>query len=138
MKICIDGDRTGNAMVPTLLKLLADIKIFSLPYGTEYPDVAYQMAKSISDGEYDRGILVCGTGLGMAMMANKVKGIYAGNPYTVESARHMAFSMNAQIITIGCKVTPAARAADMIRAWLETPFDVRPNAQRMRALEALG
>ncbi len=72
----------------------------------------------------------------MAMMANKVKGVFAGTPQTVSAAQHMARSNHAQVLTIGCNYTDLNTAKIMISAWLTTPFEPRPNAMRMRELEA--
>ena len=141
MKICIDSDSTGAAMKLYLRQHLGINDIFVTDLNSrpedQYPIIAFRLAKRILEGEFERGVLICGTGLGMAMMANKVPSIYAGTPQTVEHARHMAHSNHAQVLTIGCSITPLPKAVEMVMAWLGTPFGNRPNAQRMRELEAL-
>ena len=87
-----------------------------------YPDVAYHLAKKIQAGQYDRGILICGTGLGMAIAANKVKGVYAGSCNDVYCAERLQKSNNAQILTLGAQVTGPESAKIIVSAWLGSEF----------------
>ena len=140
MKICIDSDSTGEDFKVFLLArldkhLCTDLKSTD---NDQYPDIAHRMAKRIVAKEFERGILICGTGIGMAITANKVKGIYAGTPQTIDAAKHMARSNHANVLTIGCKSTSPFSAIALVNAWLETPFEPRINADRMRFLEEQG
>lgn len=88
----------------------------------DYPDIGAQVAERVGAGEFERGILVCGTGAGMAIVANKVRGVRAvcvSDPYTAERARA---SNNAQIITFGSQVVGAENAKKLVDIWLATEF----------------
>ena len=88
----------------------------------DYPDVGAGLAEVVSRGQYDRGVLVCGTGAGMAIVANKVPGVRAvcvQDPYTAERARA---SNDAQVITMGSQIIGPAVARKLIDIWLESEF----------------
>ena len=88
----------------------------------DYPDVGAALAEEVAAGKYDRGVLVCGTGAGMAIVANKVPGVRAvcvADPYTAERARA---SNNAQVITMGSQTTGPDVAKKLIDIWLESEF----------------
>jgi ribose 5-phosphate isomerase B len=88
----------------------------------DYPDVALAVAEAIGRGEHERGILICGTGIGMAIAANKVPGVYAAqvhDPYSAERARA---SNNAQIMTIGARIIAPELATSLVRTWLGAEF----------------
>lgn len=88
----------------------------------DYPDIGAQVAERVSAGEFERGILVCGTGAGMAIVANKVRGVRAvcvNDPYTAERARA---SNNAQIITFGSQVVGTETAKKLVDIWLASEF----------------
>lgn len=145
MKICIDCD---DAAV-NLKKVLYDhvkskgIDITDLNYsaGKEnpmYPEIGFNLAKKIQAGNYDRGISICGTGLGMAMIANKVEGVFAGTCHDVFSAERLRKSNDAQIITMGERVIGPELAKTVIDAWLNSEFaggGSTPKVVQMRELE---
>ena len=88
----------------------------------DYPDVGAALAEEVAAGKYDRGVLVCGTGAGMAIVANKVPGVRAvcvADPYTAERARA---SNNAQVITMGSQTTGPDVAKKLIDIWLQSEF----------------
>ncbi|MCG8526226.1 MAG: ribose 5-phosphate isomerase B [Opitutales bacterium] len=89
---------------------------------TYYPGVAYNLAKKISGGEADKGILICGTGLGMAITANKVKGVFAGTCHDVYSAERLRKSNNANVLTFGARVIGSELAKMVVDAFLESEF----------------
>lgn len=145
MKICIDCD---DAAV-NLKKVIFDhvkskgIEIVDLDYsaskeGAMYPEIGYNLAKKIQDKTYDRGISICGTGLGMAMIANKVEGIYAGVCHDVFSAERLCKSNDAQVITMGERVIGPELAKTIIDAWLISEFQgggSTAKVEQMRELE---
>jgi len=145
MKICIDCD---DAAV-NLKKVLYDhikskgIDITDLNYSKGkvnplYPEIGYNLAKEVQAGNYDRGISICGTGLGMAMIANKVEGVFAGTCHDVFSAERLRKSNDAQIITMGERVIGPELAKTVIDAWLESEFaggGSAPKVAQMRELE---
>lgn len=92
------------------------------PEPVDYPDVALEVARAVARGEHARGILICGTGIGMAIAANKVPGIRAAqahDPYSAERARK---SNDAQILTLGARVIGPELAATLVRVWLRSEF----------------
>lgn len=88
----------------------------------DYPDIAVQVAEAVARGVYERGILLCGTGIGMAIAANKVVGIRAATCHDVYSAERAQKSNNAQIITLGARVVGPELAKMVVSAWLASQF----------------
>lgn len=103
----------------------------------DYPDVARPLAERIAAGEFARGILICGTGAGMAITANKVPGVRAvcvQDPYTAERA---IASNNAQVITLGAQVTGAAVALMLVDIWLANDFQGGRSAPKVAKIDAV-
>jgi len=103
----------------------------------DYPDVGAAVAETVSQGEYDRAVLVCGTGAGMAIVANKVPGVRAvhvNEPYTAERARA---SNNAQIITMGSQTMGPAVAKKLIDIWLESEFQAGRSGPKVAKIDQL-
>lgn len=88
----------------------------------DYPDIAEQVALSVANGESDRGILICGTGIGMAIVANKIPGIRAALVYDPYSAERAQKSNNAQIITLGSLTIGTETAKYLVKIWLNSSF----------------
>ena len=104
----------------------------------DYPEIGFALARRIQAGEYDRGILMCGTGLGMAMIANKVEGVYAGTAHDTYSAERLRKSNDAQVLTMGARVIGPELAKSIVDAWLPSDFQggrSQPKVDRMRELE---
>ncbi|GIV69371.1 RpiB/LacA/LacB family sugar-phosphate isomerase [Caldilinea sp.] len=103
----------------------------------DYPDVGAKVAEEVGAGKFERGILVCGTGAGMAIVANKVPGVRAvcvQDPYTAERA---VASNNAQIITFGAQITGPAVAEKLIDIWLESEFQGGRSAPKVAKIDQL-
>jgi len=107
--------------------------------GSEYyANIAERVARAILAGEYDRGILCCGTGIGVAISANKVPGIRAAQTHDTYSAERAAKSNNAHIITLGARVVGAELAKTIVNAWLASEFDPQgASADNVKAIDAL-
>lgn len=88
-----------------------------------YPDIAFQVAQAIKDGKHQRGILLCGTGIGMSIVANKVPGIRAAQCHDTYSAQRARKSNDAQIITLGARVIGPELAKSIVEAWLSSEFE---------------
>jgi ribose 5-phosphate isomerase B len=88
----------------------------------DYPDIAQNMAERIANGDFDRGILICGTGIGMAIAANKVPGVRAAQVYDAYSAERARKSNNAQIMTFGALTMGPATAEYLVGIWLQSEF----------------
>jgi ribose 5-phosphate isomerase B len=103
----------------------------------DYPDIGTALAEMVAENHYDRGILICGTGAGMAIVANKVPGVRAvcvQDPYTAERARA---SNNAQIITFGSQITGIEVAKKLLDIWLKSEFQGGRSAPKVKKIEAL-
>ncbi len=103
----------------------------------DYPDVGVNLAERVAAGNYERGILICGTGAGMAIVANKVPGVRAvcvNDPYTAERA---VASNNAQIITMGSQITGAAVAKKLVDIWLESDFQGGRSAPKVAKIDQI-
>jgi RpiB/LacA/LacB family sugar-phosphate isomerase len=103
----------------------------------DYPDVAERLARSVADGHHERGILVCGTGIGMAMTANKVPGVRAAqahDPYSAERARK---SNNAQVLALGARVVAPELAKSLVDTWLKAEFAGGASARKVAKIEEL-
>ncbi len=145
MKICIDCDDAAVNLKKVLYDHLiskgvdiVDLDFSSTKDGALYPEIGFNLAKQVAAGNYDRGISICGTGLGMAMIANKVEGIFAGTCHDVFSAERLRKSNDAQIITMGERVIGPELAKTIIDAWLVSEFGgggSTPKVQQMRDLE---
>ncbi|MGE5588771.1 MAG: ribose 5-phosphate isomerase B [Clostridia bacterium] len=128
MKVIIGADHLGFGLKETIKSHLRDKGIEVVDAGTydtnpvDYPDVAHAVAKRIASGELDRGILICGTGIGMAIVANKVPGVRAAQCHDVYSAERARKSNNAQIMTLGALVVGPELAKKLVDAWLESEF----------------
>ena len=145
MKIVIDCDDAAVGLKEILVAHLVSrgVEVTDLDYLGEkkdafYPEIGYNLALKIQDGTFDRGILICGTGLGMAMIANKVEGVYAGVCHDVFSAERLRKSNDAQILTIGARVIGPELAKTIVDAWLCSEFQgggSTAKVEQMRRLE---
>ena len=148
MKIAIGGDSAGRPLIEVIGKHLAGktgIEVADLSPGTDnsaefYADTAERVALAIASGRYDRGILACGTGIGVAISANKVPGIRAAQTHDTYSAERAAKSNDAHIITMGARVIGPELAKCIVDAWLASDFDPKgssaANVAAIGALEA--
>ena len=104
---------------------------------TAYPHVAVRAAQLVADGHADRALLVCGTGLGVAIAANKVRGIRAVTAHDSYSVERAVLSNNAQVLTMGQRVIGLELARRLVRQWLEYRFDeASASAAKVRAIDA--
>ncbi len=129
MRIVIDCDDAAIQLKEIIKKHLEarQVDVTDLDYlgshsGAFYPEIGYNLALKIQDGSFERGILICGTGLGMAMIANKVEGVYAGVCHDVFSAERLRKSNAAQVLTMGARVIGPELAKTIVDAWLVSEF----------------
>ena len=146
MRIAIAGDSGGKSLVEVLFAHLSTCKgvdVADLSHspsgGAEYyANVADRVGNAILANEFDRGILCCGTGIGMAISANKVPGIRAALTHDTFSAERAAKSNNAHIITLGARVIGPELAKTIVNAWLASEFDpAGPSAGNVAAIDEL-
>ncbi len=129
MKIVMGSDHYGYSLKEDLKAYLEELGHEPVDLGchgaaepVDYPDVAVEVAEKIARGEYARGILICGTGIGMAIVANKIPGVRAAcchDPYSAERARK---SNDAQILTMGAQVVGPALGRQLLDHWLASEF----------------
>ena len=146
MKLAIAGDSAGAPLAKILADHLAgradlEVSEVSTPpsgSGELYANLSDRVSQGILDGTYDRAILVCGTGIGVALSANKVPGIRAAQTHDTYSAERAAESNNAQIITMGARVIGAELAKSVAEAYLAAKFDpAGRSAGNVKAIDAL-
>jgi ribose 5-phosphate isomerase B len=143
MKIAVGADHAGFAMKNQIRAALSQaghgIQDFGTNNGdsTDYPDYAGQVGNAVASGAADRGILVCGSGVGMAIAANKVHGIRAAVGSTAEQIRLMRAHNDANVLTLGARFTDAEAVPELVRTFLETPFEGGRHEQRVAKIAAL-
>jgi ribose 5-phosphate isomerase B len=144
MRIAIDCDDAAIDLKKVIYDHLKKqgVPITDLDYlgqeKADYPEIGFHLAQEIQKRHYDRGILICGTGLGMAMIANKVEGVFAGTCHDVFSAERLKKSNDAQILTMGARVIGPELAKMIVDAWLHSEFQGGgsvPKVEKMRQLE---
>lgn len=129
MKIAVAGDSAGEGLARVLADYLKDTHEVDEISRTEagpdafYANLSDRVANAVLDGTYERAILICGTGIGVAMSANKVPGIRAAQCHDTYSAERAALSNNAQIITMGARVIGPELAKAIADAFLKETFD---------------
>lgn len=141
--IGLGSDHLGSALKEHLRSFLTERGEEVYDFGTfsdepiDYPDIAVAEAEAVRFGLLERGILVCGTGLGMAIAANKVPGIFAAPVTDLHTARKARESNNAQIITLGAQVVDSERACRIVEAWLTAEFLGGRSARKVSKILAL-
>jgi ribose 5-phosphate isomerase B len=132
LRIVIGGDKAGFNYKAALRKDLEsdervesveDVGVEDPQDDTSYPNVAVAAAEKIARGEADRALLICGTGLGVAIAANKVKGIRAVTAHDLYSVQRSVLSNNAQVLCMGERVVGLELARVLVKEWLEVQFD---------------
>ncbi|HZA80997.1 MAG TPA: RpiB/LacA/LacB family sugar-phosphate isomerase [Actinomycetes bacterium] len=116
-----------------------EVKDFGNGTDQDYPDVAAQVAEAVARGEHDRALLICGTGLGMAITANKVPGVRAVTVHDAYSAERARKSNNAQVLTMGARVIAPEAAEMVLQHWLDSEFEggrSAPKVDKMNQVDA--
>jgi len=137
MKIALGADDAAYELKETIKKYLEERGIEVTDYGVYdtqpslYPDIAVKVAEAIAGGKHERGILMCGTGLGMAITANKVPGIRAATCHDTYSAERARKSNDAQILTMGARVIGPELAKTVVDAWLKSEFQGGGSTQKV-------
>ncbi|MCG3086333.1 ribose 5-phosphate isomerase B [Sporosarcina cyprini] len=143
MKIAISSDHGGNRLRQEIMQLLNELNVEYVDYGpdsdasVDYPDYASPVANGVASGEFDRGILICGTGIGMSIAANKVKGIRCALVHDVFSAKATRGHNDSNILAMGERVIGAGLAREIVATWLDTPFEGGRHERRIAKLAEL-
>ena len=126
MKIALGADSAGKPLLDVIeahLKTRSDVTVTNMSEAGFYADLSGKVARAVKKGDHDRAILVCGTGIGVCISANKVPGIRAALTHDTYSAGKAATSNNAQIITMGARVIGPELAKAIVDAYLAASFD---------------
>ncbi len=143
MKIAIGTDHGGIILKQSVIDALESLNIEYKDFGTfseescDYPDYAQAVAEAVASGEYDKGIILCGTGIGISIAANKVKGIRAAVVTNEFTARACAAHNDANILSLGGRVITPQQAADLVKVWLATPFEGGRHTNRLNKIKAI-
>jgi ribose 5-phosphate isomerase B len=143
MTIAIGSDHAGYTLKNELRDALRAAGHEVADFGTDstastdYPDYARQVAEAVTDGKADRGVLVCYTGIGMSIAANKIHGIRAALGTNPEEVRLVRAHNNANVITFGAKFIDAPTAETLIKIFLETPFEGGRHERRVNKIAAM-
>jgi len=142
LKIAIASDHAGFDYKEKIRSYLArnghDVKDFGT-YSSErcdYPDFVRPAAAAVARGEFDRGIVLGGSGNGEAMVANRVRGIRAGVVWNIESARLSREHNDANVLSLGQRMIPEDDLLEIVRLWLDTPFEGGRHIPRIQKIDA--
>lgn len=137
LRVAIGCDHAALDLKRHISGLLAELGVEVKDFGThtpdsmDYPDVARPLSEAVARGEFDRGILMCGTGIGMCITANKVRGIRAALCHDTFSARAAREHNDSNVLCLGARVIGSGLAADIVRVWLASEFGGGRHARRL-------
>ena len=132
LRIAVGADEAGMVLKDLLVEVLrhdprvAEVNDVGVHDGTDhtaYPEIGLTAAEAVADGRADRALLVCGTGIGMAISANKVHGIRATVAHDAYSVERSVLSNNCQVLTLGARVVGPELAKHLVKEWLDLRFD---------------
>lgn len=143
MKIAIGSDHGGFYAKEEIIKLLSEGPYEVTDMGThstescDYPDIAHQVGRAVAAGEYDLGILICGTGIGVSIAANKVPGVRAALCSDTYSARMAREHNDSNVLCLGARVLGMGLMGDIVKTYLESEFEGGRHARRVEKIESL-
>lgn len=143
MKIALGADHRGDAALKTLSPQLKaaghEVTILGDCQGQscDYPDQAYEVGAAVASGKAQRGILICGSGIGVSIAANKVRGIRAALVYDEIAAALSRSHNDANVVCLSADTTPAKEILKIVDIWLKTPFEGGRHARRVKKIEAI-
>src|SRR5829696_693864 len=143
MKVAIAADHAGYQLKDSLKKFLDEMGVAYEDFGTsnaqsvDYPDFAKAVAEGVAGGRFDRGILVCGTGVGMAIAANKVPGVRSAPIVDTDTARLSREHNDLNVLTLGARLLPESRAREIVKTFLQTPFEGGRHLARVQKIHAI-
>ena len=141
MKVALASDHAGYEVKESLKPLLGEMGFevtdlgTSSPDSVDYPDFAEAVARAVSLGQAEQGVLVCGSGTGMAITANKVPGVRAAVAWNEEVARLAREHNNANVLALGARTTAEGTIPGIVRAWFDTEFAGGRHQQRIDKIE---
>lgn len=141
--IAVGSDHGGFQLKKDIVRFLESLGLEVKDYGVnspesvDYPDIGGAVASAISKGEYHRGILVCGAGIGMSIVANKYPGVRAALCHSIYTARMSREHNNANILVLGERTTGPGVAIEVVKTWLETEFCGGRHTRRVEKIIAI-
>lgn len=144
MKIAIGSDHAGLELKNEVKRQLEEMGHEVMDLGTlttestDYPIYAHLVARAVAEGQAERGVLACGTGIGMCIAANKVPGVRAALPYNEESAALARLHNDANILCLGGRTMDRELVRKMVKIWFETNFEGGRHSRRVGELEEIG
>lgn len=143
MKIAVANDHRGTAAVEQIKAIISELSHECVDFSkgdehpVDYPDMAYLAAKAVSDKEADRAILVCGTGIGMSITANKVKGVRAALCYDELNARISRHHNDANVLCLSGDLLGTTMLRKIVEIWLTTDFSGGRHQRRVNKITAI-
>ncbi|MBM7622888.1 ribose 5-phosphate isomerase B [Sporohalobacter salinus] len=141
MKIALGSDHGGYELKEEVKRYLEEAEMNYKDFGTfstdsvDYPDIAIPVAEAVSEGEYERGILICGTGIGMSITANKFKDVRAALCHDLFSAKATREHNDSNLLTMGDRVIGKQLALEIVKVWLNTEFHGGRHARRVNKIK---
>ena len=143
MKIALGADHAGYLLKETVKNFLTEKEIEFKDFGTfkmdscDYPEYAFKTGQAVLGGEADLGILICGTGIGMSIAANKMKGIRAAIALDEQSAQMSRLHNDANILCLGARILEEDAAVKVVETWLNTSFEGGRHQKRLNLITKL-
>ncbi len=141
MKVAIGCDHAGVALKNEITPVLKELGIAWEDFGTktedsvDYPDFGEKVSALVSDGKADRGILICGTGIGMSIVANKFPGVRAALVHETFSAKMSRLHNDANLLVLPGRIIERKTAEEIVKVWFTTPFE---GGRHQRRLDKIG
>ncbi|MHB2150251.1 ribose 5-phosphate isomerase B [Calditrichota bacterium LG25] len=143
MKLAIGADHAGYVLKEQIKDYLKSKDIDFKDVGTfkiescDYPEFAYKVGQAVSTGEVDLGILICGTGIGMSITANKIKGVRAALAHDEQTAKLSRQHNNANVLCMGGRILSEEEAIQIVEVWLNTSFEGGRHEKRLKLITQL-
>lgn len=143
MKIAIGSDHAGYSLKEKIKELLTDLELDFTDFGAvsldavDYTDIGVKVAEAVAGGEYDRGILICGTGIGMSITANKIRGVRAALCHDLFSCRLSREHNDANVLVMGERVVGHGLALEIVHTWLLSEFIGGRHSRRIQKIREL-
>ena len=143
MKIAIGADHAGFEVKEKIKKQLAEMNLEVEDLGThsldsvDYPDYGAAVGREVASGKADEGIIVCGSGIGIAIAANKIHGVRAAQAWNEETARLARRHNDANVLSIGARVIPEEEISKIVQAWFDAKFEGGRHAGRIAKITEL-
>lgn len=143
MKVAIGADHAGFEEKEKLKKTLDELGVEYEDFGThscdsvDYPDYARKVGEAVASGEAEQGILVCGSGIGIAIAANKIHGVRAAQAWNELTARLAREHNDANVLSIGARVVPGEEIPKIVKAWFDAKFEGGRHAMRVEKISEL-